>query len=105
MLSPTFLIVPLAKLVLEGWDMRCQYHDLWETQDYLEKMYPVLESLRNRSWQNQAQDSYYGGYLMLQPFIREVVAMVCSNFEDLAEFVSFFVRKDMVLQFRLRTNY
>lgn len=71
----------------------------------LQESWRLLDTLRNRAWQNRAQSVYFDGYPALLPFIGKGTALFLSVFLDWTEFVRFYIAKDRVLQFRLRSNY
>ena len=63
------------------------------------------DTFRNRSWMNNAQDTYFSGQRVLLSVIYEVTracVCTCTNFD---EFARMYIAKDRVLQFRLRSNY
>lgn len=65
----------------------------------------TMDLFRNRSWMENSQDIYFGGYGQLTQAIGYAVNLIASCFPDWNTFWSFFIAKDNVLQFRLRTNY
>ena len=67
----------------------------------------MLEKLRNRGWQNSPQSLYFDGYPSIAGFIRYLIRMYCGTaFKgDWEHFAKFFIAKDKVLQFRLRSMY
>lgn len=65
----------------------------------------VMDLFRNRSWMENAQDMYFGGYGQLGQAIDYAVNLIASCFGSFDEFWHYFIAKDNVLQFRLRTNY
>lgn len=83
----------------EGWELM---NDL---QNLLISMHPLFEKLRNRAWQNTAQSTYFDGVPELASFLRFTAAVVVSYFEDWREFYRYYVAKDRVLRFRLRSKY
>lgn len=66
---------------------------------------PLLAKLRNRTWQNQAQQPYFGGNSELVRAVAHLYGMVVSNFQDVREFLLYFIAKDMVLKFRIASKY
>lgn len=68
-------------------------------------VFPLLEKLRNRSWQSGAQDTYFAGYPEYYQLVRWYIAILTREFRSFSEFLWYFIRKDEVLKFRLRTNY
>lgn len=65
----------------------------------------VLEKLRNRAWQNNTQSLYFDGWHELRRFVSIHFEEISTWFSSWDEFVRYFLAKDNVLQFRLRTNY
>ncbi len=61
--------------------------------------------LRNRSWMNNAQDTYFSGQTVLHRVFYEVAEMLMITCVDFDQFVRYFIAKDEVLKFRLRSNY
>lgn len=61
------------------------------------------DQLRNRAWMMHTQNHYFDGDLthILYP----VYLLIFSYFKDFKHFASYFIAKDHVLQFRLRSNY
>jgi len=71
-------------------------------------LYPassVLELLRNRSWQYHAQSCYFDGLVDLSWYVADTFLNLLGFFTDWWEFLSFYIAKDRVLQFRLRSRY
>lgn len=65
----------------------------------------VTDLFRNRSWMNNAQDTHFAGYDALYTALIAGTQLIVSQFTDWNEFYRYFVAKDAVLQFRLRSNY
>jgi hypothetical protein len=68
---------------------------------------PLLEKLRNRAWQNSAQSTYFDGRPQLYTFtkimLREIILKgFAGSWED---FIAYYIAKDNVLQFRIRSDY
>jgi hypothetical protein len=61
------------------------------------------DSLRNRAWMVHTQNSYFDGDL--EKIFYPVYHTIFSYFEDFEHFASYFIAKDRVLQFRLRSKY
>ena len=61
--------------------------------------------LRNRAWMQNAQDVYFAGYKTLLLSIYRVTALLMMPFESFDEFARFYIAKDEVLKFRLRSRY
>ena len=66
---------------------------------------PVLEKLRNRAWMNRSQSLSFEGWNELTVFLARLTRSIVCQFDDWTQFVQFFLSKDNVLQFRLRTQY
>lgn len=66
----------------------------------------VLEKLRNRPWQHNAQSTYFDGAEALGNFAHVLGLNYARVFNgDWNEFVQYYLAKDNVLQFRLRSLY
>lgn len=65
----------------------------------------VGDLMRNRAWMNNAQDVYFTGNRVLALAICRVSFCLYRLFSDWQEFAAYYIAKDAVLQFRLRTNY
>jgi hypothetical protein len=63
----------------------------------------VGDLLRNRAWMENAQSTYFDGDLT--GILRPLFAMIFRLFPSFGSFWSYYVAKDSVLQFRLRSNY
>ena len=61
--------------------------------------------LRNRSWMNQPQDLYFNGSVELLKLFRKVTTIAFRAFKNFDEFYRFYVAKDEVLKFRIRSKY
>jgi hypothetical protein len=59
--------------------------------------------LRNRAWMQQAQSTYFDGDL--SGILRPLFSLIFRLFPSFGAFWSYYVAKDAVLQFRLRSNY
>lgn len=66
---------------------------------------PTLQLLRNRSWQSSTQHQYFLGENTLRESVLDLWVIIARQFESRAAFEHMFFAKDLVLQFRLRTNY
>jgi len=65
----------------------------------------LADTFRNRAWMNQAQDIYFSGAEVLLDKFATVLYLVVHSFESFDEFWRYFIAKDEVLQFRLRSKY
>lgn len=65
----------------------------------------VTTTFRNRSWMNNAQDVYFTGRQSLIEAVKTITLMTLGQFESFDQFARFWIAKDNVLQFRLRTAY
>lgn len=61
--------------------------------------------LRNRAWMTNAQDVYFVGGPVLKEAIADALQVIWMPFADWQQFMNYYVAKDEVLRFRLRTNY
>ena len=59
--------------------------------------------LRNRPWMNNPQSTYFDGNLV--KLIKTTLESILSLFPDPETFYKYYVAKDSVLQFRLRSKY
>lgn len=59
--------------------------------------------LRNRPWMHNAQSTYFDGDLVV--LIKTTMETILSLFPDESTFYKYYVAKDSVLQFRLRSKY
>lgn len=59
--------------------------------------------LRNRAWMNNAQNTYFDGDLW--QIVSVIFSMILSQFKDFHHFWCYYIAKDSVLQFRLRSKY
>lgn len=84
------------------WDRPYDHKQIGETVLLFSR---IGDTLRNRAWMENAQDTYFSGALYLQDVIGLVMSQlmgVCSNFD---EFCRIYIAKDEVLNFRLRSKY
>jgi hypothetical protein len=67
----------------------------------------MLEKLRNRAWQNSPQSTYFDGWPTVIQFLSTVIRAIGKTafWGDWTKFVEFFMAKDAVLQFRIRSKY
>lgn len=66
----------------------------------------ILQKLRNRPWQQNTQSTYFDGLGALSNFNRVLGLSMSMLFRgSWDDFVHYFLAKDNVLQFRLRTKY
>lgn len=65
----------------------------------------IGDILRNRSWMHNAQDIYFGGRYELHACLKRIAQMIMSYFPTWEEFWRFYIAKDEVLAFRIRSNY
>lgn len=65
----------------------------------------TTELFRNRAWMEHAQDVYFGGGLQFKQAITACTHLILAHFNDWDEFWRYYVAKDRVLQFRLKSNY
>lgn len=82
--------------------VRPSEHDLGKMAH---KFMQVMDVFRNRSWMANPQDVYFAGYGQLNQAIEYALNLIASSFPDWPTFWRFYIAKDNVLQFRLRTNY
>lgn len=61
--------------------------------------------LRNRSWMNNTQDPYFSGFDVMETLITETAKLLIATSESFDEFYRYYVAKDSVLQFRLKSKY
>lgn len=65
----------------------------------------LADTLRNRSWMNNAQDPYFSGVNALLETLIKVGGRLLTVFPVFGMFVEYYVAKDNVLQFRIKSNY
>ena len=61
------------------------------------------DELRNRAWMLNTQNSYFDGDM--EKILLPVYSLILGFFKDFQHFATFFMAKDAVLQFRLRSSY
>lgn len=70
----------------------------------IEKLGSFGDLLRNRSWMTQVQDMYFDKERLLHLLV-DVSKIICYTFPSWEEFWKYYIAKDKVLQFRLRSKY
>lgn len=65
----------------------------------------IGNSLRIRSWTAAPQDIYFAGRPMLTVTLTQVLSRILQFFPDFTTFYRYYVAKDDVLKFRLRSKY
>jgi hypothetical protein len=65
----------------------------------------VGDLLRNRAWMVHPQDIHFTGREALDKAIIYVSMIIFESFKNFEEFWRYYVAKDNVLQFRLRSKY
>lgn len=65
----------------------------------------LADTLRNRSWMNNAQDVMWSGKSVFLEAFEACWMLITSEFDTWAEFWAYYYAKDRVLQFRLETKY
>jgi len=65
----------------------------------------LSDKLRNRAWMHNSQDFYFSGRKIFNSVLGQVFGELVSPFKHFEEFVTYFIAKDKVLQFRLESNY
>ena len=89
-----------------SWDsIRTIFNRQFVTDTLLMKAHPLLETLRNRAWQNQVQNPHFMGSTPLIHFVYEVWFYAIEANGGWDHFCQMYKAKDAVLQFRLSTNY
>lgn len=84
---------------------------VWTTEinyaliDALTDMAPMLARLRNRSWQNSPQSTFFDGWPETCNFLSSVCYRLLNFFPSWESFVRYFMAKDRVLQFRIKSQY
>lgn len=105
--SAAFIGSRLAPLTLD------ELQPIWQSKDssvdilgrITLKLSGVTETFRNRSWMENSQSSYFDGLAQYRTSLLFVMGYICSSFKDWDEFWRYFMAKDFVLQFRLKSNY
>lgn len=85
------------------WDEAFTQRELGECTKLLGGV--LSDKLRNRAWMNQAQDFYFSGREIFYETLLQVASLFLRPFSGLRGFVSLYIAKDRVLQFRLRSKY
>lgn len=70
-----------------------------------QKFSPFLARLRNRTWQHGAQQPYFGGNKELIEAMTTLVNVVRGEFSSTKKFLEYYIAKDKVLQYRIRSKY
>lgn len=105
--DPTFKVVEnesVTRFLSYSWRNR-EFGDDVTTCDLFRASGELLETLRNRAWQHNAQSLYFDGWPVLVSFVLRVSRYVFSRFKDWPSFWKMFLAKDEVLKFRLSTSY
>lgn len=66
---------------------------------------PMLARLRNRSWQNSPQSTFFDGWPETCRFLSTCCFQILLLFPSWESFVRYFLAKDRVLQFRIQSRY
>lgn len=94
-----------AGVLQQAWIARFDSTSLSFLNSVVLAFHPLLESLRNRSWQNQVQHSYFMGSPALFELTETLTAQLFGRFSSWEQFIDYYLRKEAVLQFRLETQY
>lgn len=92
----------------EGHEPVDQYDRYFRHQTYFDigaSFSKMLESLRNRAWQNNSQHQYFQGHKAMVDTIITLWLEVIKYFPSHRDFILMYLAKDQVLQFRLKTKY
>lgn len=65
----------------------------------------LADTFRNRAWMNRAQTTLFEGYYAFVEAAKLIMGKLFTTFSSWEEFYTFFVAKDKVLQFRLKSRY
>ena len=65
----------------------------------------MADTLRNRSWMEQAQDIQWSGKFVFMEVFKNAFELIISEFPSWEIFWKYFVAKDDVLNFRLQSKY
>lgn len=65
----------------------------------------LTDTLRNRTWMLNAQDFYFSGQEVFRTAVKNTALKIFETFPSFDNFWRFFVSKDDVLRFRLRSHY
>lgn len=65
----------------------------------------LLSTLRNRPWQNAPQSLYFDGWEPLRDFVLVATRYTLEYFDSWEDAFTYFVAKNEVLEFRIRTKY
>lgn len=95
-------LMSAADDVDRGWHFSLSATDIGETTIDFSR---IGDLLRNRAWMNNAQDTYFSGPYQLIRTIQVTMSKLIHTCADFDDFVRFYVTKNDVLMFRLRSNY
>ena len=69
------------------------------------RMGALADHFRNRPWMKQTQDVYFTGRKDLMELVEDTSRFIFDYFLSWRDFYKYYVAKDEVLQFRIRSNY
>jgi len=87
----------------EAWGKKFNVETLGQITYYLGGI--LSDKLRNRAWMQHAQDFYFSSWGVFTETLTDVASLLMASFDSFEDFLKYFIAKDLVLQFRLRSNY
>lgn len=87
------------------WRNASYRYSLFELQLVTYTLLGVTDTFRNRAWMHNAQDIHFSGREQLIKAVGLCTQRLLQHFQSWSEFWTYFVAKDNVLQFRLRSKY
>ena len=108
LLDPDVTIIPdlvEAFATFAGWGIRVNQVQNADLANFTYSLAAITDKFRNRAWMANAQDVYFAGTGELRDAMVDCMVIILVGFDSWGSFWRYFVAKDNVLQFRLRTNY
>lgn len=65
----------------------------------------LADTFRNRAWMRGAQDLYFSGVAVYYREVLNIMDLILGGFASFQEFAAYYIAKDHVLQFRLKSGY
>jgi len=97
----------LMEMVPESWDSPIQREVPTRVRmgTIAYELANVTETFRNRSWMENSQSNYFDGMAQYRKTLFWAIRQIGKGFDSWEEFWRYFMAKDAVLKFRLRSNY
>jgi hypothetical protein len=109
-MDPTLNFTSITKAIYDGLkeaEGKSEYA-LMDFEGYvpaLNSINDLMASLRNRSWQQNAQSTFFDGFPFLLHFLKTITIFLRLRFHSWDTFWKMYIAKDKVLQFRLKSGY